>query len=46
MGLAVVTGASRGLGFESAKALASAGFDLAMIAKDPTRLSLAQQKVI
>lgn len=45
MGLAVVTGASRGLGFESAKALASAGFDLAMIAKDPTRLSLAQQKL-
>ena len=45
MGLAVVTGASRGLGFESAKALASAGFDLAMIAKDPTRLTLAQQKL-
>ena len=45
MGLAVVTGASRGLGFESAKALASAGFDLAMIAKDPTRLNLAQQKL-
>ena len=46
MGLAVVTGASRGLGFESAKALASAGFDLAMIAKDPTRLNLAQQELI
>ena len=45
MGLAVVTGASRGLGFESAKALASAGFDLAMIAKDPSRLNLAQQKL-
>ena len=45
MGLAVVTGASRGLGFESAKALANAGFDLAMIAKDPTRLSFAQQKL-
>jgi 3-oxoacyl-[acyl-carrier protein] reductase len=45
MGLAVVTGASRGLGFESAKALANAGFDLAMIAKDPTRLNLAQQKL-
>jgi NAD(P)-dependent dehydrogenase (short-subunit alcohol dehydrogenase family) len=45
MGLAVVTGASRGLGFESAKALANAGFDLAIIAKDPTRLNLAQQKL-
>ena len=45
MGLAVVTGASRGLGFESAMALANAGFDLAMIAKDPTRLKLAQQKL-
>lgn len=45
MGLAVVTGASRGLGFESAKALANAGFDLAMIAKDPNRLNLAQQKL-
>jgi NAD(P)-dependent dehydrogenase (short-subunit alcohol dehydrogenase family) len=45
MGLAVVTGASRGLGFESAKALASAGFDIAMIAKDPSRLNLAQQKL-
>jgi NAD(P)-dependent dehydrogenase (short-subunit alcohol dehydrogenase family) len=46
MGLAVVTGASRGLGFESAKALASAGFDIAMIAKDSTRLNLAQQKLL
>jgi NAD(P)-dependent dehydrogenase (short-subunit alcohol dehydrogenase family) len=45
MGLAVVTGASRGLGFENASALANAGFDLAMIAKDPTRLTLAQQKL-
>lgn len=45
MGLAVVTGASRGLGFENASALANAGFDLAMIAKDPTRLILAQQKL-
>ena len=46
MGLAVVTGASRGLGFESAKALANAGFDLAMIAKDPTRLNIAQHKLL
>ena len=41
----MVTGASRGLGFESTSALASAGFDLAMIAKDPTRLTLARQKL-
>jgi NAD(P)-dependent dehydrogenase (short-subunit alcohol dehydrogenase family) len=46
MGLAVVTGASRGLGFESAKALANAGFDIAMIAKDPIRLNIAQQKLL
>ena len=45
MPLAVVTGASRGLGFESAKALAGAGFDLAMIAKDPTRLAQAQADI-
>lgn len=45
MPLAVVTGASRGLGFESAKALAGAGFDLAMIAKDPTRLAQAQTDI-
>ena len=42
MALAVVTGASRGLGFESAKALAAAGFDLVLIAKDASRLLQAQ----
>ena len=43
MVLAVVTGASRGLGFENAKSLASLGYDIVMIAKDPDRLSSAQQ---
>lgn len=37
--LAIITGASRGLGFETAKALASQGFDLVLIAKDPDRLA-------
>lgn len=45
MALAVVTGASRGLGFESARGLAAAGYDLAMVAKDPSNLSSAQQKL-
>ncbi len=39
MGLAIVTGGSRGLGFETAKALKAAGHDLLLIAKDPARLS-------
>ena len=43
MALAIVTGASRGLGFENAKSLAALGHDIVMIAKDPDRLSLAQQ---
>ena len=38
--LAIVTGGSRGLGFETAKALAARGFDLALIAKDGDRLVL------
>ena len=36
--LAIITGGSRGLGFEVAKALAGKGFDIALIAKDPQRL--------
>jgi len=36
--VALVTGASRGLGFEVAKALASQGFELILIAKDADRL--------
>ena len=42
---AIVTGASRGLGFENAKGLAAQGFDLVMVAKDQGRLSLAQQSL-
>ena len=36
--LAIITGGSRGLGFEVARALAGKGFDIALIAKDPQRL--------
>ena len=36
--LAIITGGSRGLGFEVAKALAGKGFDIALIAKDLQRL--------
>jgi NAD(P)-dependent dehydrogenase (short-subunit alcohol dehydrogenase family) len=39
--LAIISGGSRGLGFEVAKALALRGFDLALIAKDSDRLSVA-----
>lgn len=39
--LAFVTGGSRGLGFESAKALRAQGFDLILIAKDSGRLESA-----
>jgi len=40
---AIVTGASRGLGFENAKSLAALGYDIVMIAKNPSQLSLVQQ---
>jgi len=43
MALAVITGASRGLGFENAKSLAALGHDIVMIAKDADRLSIAQK---
>jgi len=36
--VALITGASRGLGFEVAKSLASQGFELILIAKDADRL--------
>lgn len=36
--LAIISGGSRGLGYEVAKALADKGFDLALIAKDSQRL--------
>ena len=45
MVLAVVTGASRGLGFENAKSLAALGYDIVMIAKDTNRLSQAQESL-
>ncbi|CAN2177380.1 FabG Dehydrogenases with different specificities (related to short-chain alcohol dehydrogenases) [Candidatus Nanopelagicaceae bacterium] len=40
--LALVTGGSRGLGFETAKALAAKGFDLVLIAKNPEGLESAK----
>ena len=43
MPTAIVTGASRGLGFENAKGLAALGYDIVMVAKDQSRLSMAQQ---
>jgi len=43
--LAIVTGASRGLGFETATALAARGFDIALIAKDQDRLEAAAQTI-
>lgn len=43
MPTAIVTGASRGLGFENAKGLAALGYQIVMVAKDQSRLSLAQQ---
>lgn len=43
--LAVITGGSRGLGFESAKALAKRGFDLALIAKDRAKLESSAQEI-
>jgi NAD(P)-dependent dehydrogenase (short-subunit alcohol dehydrogenase family) len=39
MGIAVVTGGSRGLGYETARALKAAGHDLVLVAKDPIRLA-------
>jgi NAD(P)-dependent dehydrogenase (short-subunit alcohol dehydrogenase family) len=43
--LAVITGGSRGLGFETAKALAQLGFDLALIAKDGAKLGSAAKEI-
>ena len=44
--LAIVSGGSRGLGFETARGLAARGYDLAMIAKDPARLNSAREELI
>lgn len=41
MGLVIITGGSRGLGFECAKALKEQGHDLVLVARDEDRLSLA-----
>jgi len=43
--LAIISGGSRGLGFETARGLAAAGFDLALIAKDVQRLENARQSL-
>ena len=45
MPIAIITGASRGLGFENAKGLAALGYDIVMVAKDQSRLSMAQQSL-
>jgi NAD(P)-dependent dehydrogenase (short-subunit alcohol dehydrogenase family) len=45
MPTAIVTGASRGLGFENAKGLAARGYDIVMVAKDQGRLTIAQQSL-
>jgi 3-oxoacyl-[acyl-carrier protein] reductase len=44
--LALVTGGSRGLGFETAKALRASGFDLILIAKDSQRLVAARSALL
>jgi NAD(P)-dependent dehydrogenase (short-subunit alcohol dehydrogenase family) len=42
---ALITGGSRGLGFEVARGLARQGFDLILVAKDSGRLSAAKDKL-
>ncbi|MEY2769013.1 MAG: hypothetical protein RL359_649 [Actinomycetota bacterium] len=44
--LAIVSGGSRGLGFETARGLAARGYDLALIAKDPARLNSAREQLL
>ena len=43
---AIITGGSRGLGFEVARGLAAQGYHLALIAKDPQGLAQAREKLI
>ena len=43
---AIITGGSRGLGFEVARGLAAQGYQLALIAKDPQGLDQAREKLI
>ena len=44
--LAIVSGGSRGLGFETARGLAARGYDLALIAKDAARLTSARDQLL
>jgi len=44
--LAIISGGSRGLGYETARGLAAAGFDLALIAKDLQRLDSARESLL
>jgi NAD(P)-dependent dehydrogenase (short-subunit alcohol dehydrogenase family) len=44
--LAIISGGSRGLGFETARGLAAQGFDLALIAKDEARLKGARESLL
>lgn len=41
MGLAVITGGSRGLGFQCAKEMVAAGYEVILVAKNPERLAAA-----
>ena len=41
MGLAVITGGSRGLGFQCAKEMVAAGHEVILVAKDPERVAAA-----
>jgi retinol dehydrogenase 14 len=43
--VAVVTGASAGIGFETARALAARGFDLAVVSRSSDRLSVAAARI-
>lgn len=43
--IALITGGSRGLGFEVARGVARQGFDLVLIAKDVSNLSAAKEKL-
>lgn len=45
MPIAIVTGASRGLGLENTKALAALGYEITMVAKDPVRLATVVQSL-
>ena len=45
MGLAVITGGSRGLGLQCARELATAGHRVVLVAKDPNRLAKAAAEI-